>query len=187
MLPVAPHVEHAIPPYDMDAFLIEAELLLEWYLPRLGIVVTDDARADFYGHWRDALKPLLDAPLTWTLRDFHSPNLLWLPGRTEIARLGVLDFQDAETAKQVRSIAHQFREAAARAPVLFDNVRLFDADKGVFIDNQAVLSVDGKVKDQRVRHFGADPASGSPGTGTPPPGAAPRSPAPEVGSCVWPL
>ena len=26
----------AIPPYDLDAFLIEAELLLDWYLPRIG-------------------------------------------------------------------------------------------------------------------------------------------------------
>jgi aminoglycoside/choline kinase family phosphotransferase len=29
------------------------------------------------------------------LRDFHSPNLLWLPQRSETARLGLLDFQDA--------------------------------------------------------------------------------------------
>jgi hypothetical protein len=29
------------------------------------------------------------------LRDFHSPNLLWLPEREGIARVGLLDFQDA--------------------------------------------------------------------------------------------
>ena len=29
------------------------------------------------------------------LRDYHSPNLLWLPQRDDIARIGVLDFQDA--------------------------------------------------------------------------------------------
>ena len=28
---------YRIPAYDMDAFLIEAELLLDWYLPRFGI------------------------------------------------------------------------------------------------------------------------------------------------------
>ena len=55
------------------------------------------------------------------------------------------DFQDVETAKAVRDIAHRFRNAAARAPVLFDNVRLFDADKGVFLENQAVLAQDGKI------------------------------------------
>ena len=29
------------------------------------------------------------------LRDYHSPNLLWLPEREGIARVGVIDFQDA--------------------------------------------------------------------------------------------
>ena len=55
------------------------------------------------------------------------------------------DFQDVETAKAVRDIAHRFRKAEARAPVLFDNVRLFDAEKGVFVENQAVLAQDGKI------------------------------------------
>ena len=32
-LPVAPGVDHRLPPYDLDAFLIEAELLIDWYLP----------------------------------------------------------------------------------------------------------------------------------------------------------
>jgi len=56
------------------------------------------------------------------------------------------DFQDAETAKAVRAIAHRFRDPTLKAPVLFDNVRLFDADKGVFVDNQAVLAGDGTIK-----------------------------------------
>ena len=58
----------------------------------------------------------------------------------------MLDFQDAETAKAVRDIARRFRSAEAHGPVLFDNVRLFDADKGVFLENQAVLAGDGKIK-----------------------------------------
>jgi imidazolonepropionase-like amidohydrolase len=56
------------------------------------------------------------------------------------------DFQDVETAKAVKAIAHQFRNATAHEPVLFDNVRLFDAEKGVFLENQAVLAGDGKIK-----------------------------------------
>ena len=40
-IPVAPHVVHSLPPYDIDAYLIEVELLLDWYLPRLGVTVTD--------------------------------------------------------------------------------------------------------------------------------------------------
>ena len=33
VLPVAPQVDYRLPPYDADAFLIEAELLPDWYLP----------------------------------------------------------------------------------------------------------------------------------------------------------
>ena len=96
VLPVAPHVEYRIPPYDMDAFLIEAELLLDWYLPRLRRARHGRRRAPtFQRLWREALQPAIDSPPTWVLRDFHSPNLLWLPERSELARLGMLDFQDA--------------------------------------------------------------------------------------------
>ena len=55
------------------------------------------------------------------------------------------DLQEATTATEVRSIARRFLTAGAKAPVLFDHVRLFDADKGVFLENQAVLAKDGKI------------------------------------------
>ena len=53
--------------------------------------------------------------------------------------------QEAATAAEVKAIARQFLTAEAKAPVLFDNVRLFDADKGAFVENQAVLLRDGKI------------------------------------------
>lgn len=55
------------------------------------------------------------------------------------------DAQDQATADEVKAIARRFLTAEAKAPVLFDNVRLFDADKGVFLDNRAVLAADGKI------------------------------------------
>ena len=55
------------------------------------------------------------------------------------------DFQDTITAETVKGIAKQFLTADARAPVLFDHVRLFDADKGVFLTHQAVLASGGKI------------------------------------------
>ena len=54
--------------------------------------------------------------------------------------------QDSATADAVKTIAHQFRNPEARKPVLFDHVQLFDADKGRFISDQAVLAVDGKIR-----------------------------------------
>jgi hypothetical protein len=94
-LPVAPGVDHRLPPYDIDAFLIEAELLLDWYVSHRGGAVSGAARSEFTALWREALSHAYDSPATWVLRDYHSPNLLWLPDREGLARVGLLDFQDA--------------------------------------------------------------------------------------------
>lgn len=95
-LPVAPRLEHKLPPYDMGAFLIEAELLLDWYLPYRGAgPLTPAERETFLALWQQALADTVSAPATWVLRDFHSPNLMWLDEREGIERIGLLDFQDA--------------------------------------------------------------------------------------------
>jgi tRNA threonylcarbamoyl adenosine modification protein YjeE len=95
-LPVAPRIEYAIPRYDLDAFLIEAELLVDWYLPhRKSGQIDATAREIFRALWRDALMEPLSHSLTWVLRDYHSPNLLWLEHREGLQRVGLLDFQDA--------------------------------------------------------------------------------------------
>lgn len=41
----------------------------------------------------DALLSHADGPRVLILRDFHAENLLWLPGRDGLARVGLLDFQ----------------------------------------------------------------------------------------------
>ena len=115
-LPVAPHVEYKIPSYDIDAFLIEAELLLDWYLPRLGAPVIEEARAAFQALWREALQPALDSPATWVLRDVHSPNLLWLSQRNELKRVGLLDFQDALMGPAAYDLASLLQDARVDVP-----------------------------------------------------------------------
>jgi N-acetylmuramate 1-kinase len=111
VLQVAPQIQHRIPYYDMNAFLIEVELLLDWYLPRLGAQLAETERESFRALWRELLQPAIDAPPTWVLRDFHSPNLLWLPKRSDIARLGVLDFQDAVIGPAAYDLASLLQDA----------------------------------------------------------------------------
>ncbi len=111
VLPVAPRVEHHMPYYDMNAFLIEAELLLDWFLPRLNTTMPESERNSFRALWRELLQPAIDAPPTWVLRDFHSPNLLWLPRRSEIARIGILDFQDALMGPPAYDLASLLQDA----------------------------------------------------------------------------
>lgn len=112
VLPVSPRIEHKIPPYDLDAFLIELELMLDWYLPHRGIKsFTTPMREYFTGLWRPALAEAVAAPATWVLRDFHSPNLLWLAEREGVARVGLLDFQDAMMGPAAYDVASLLMDA----------------------------------------------------------------------------
>jgi tRNA threonylcarbamoyl adenosine modification protein YjeE len=120
MLPVAPHVVHRLPRYDIGAYLIEVELLLDWYLPRHGKTVTDEMRMDYGALWRDALAVAIDAEPTWVLRDFHSPNLLWLPERRDVGRIGLLDFQDAVLGPAAYDLASLLQDARVDVPELLE-------------------------------------------------------------------
>src|SRR5262249_4308028 len=94
-LSVTAALDYRLPRYDIGALLIEAELLLDWYLVKAGAAVDEATRAAFVALWQTALAPAVEAPASWVLRDYHSPNLLWLPKREGIARIGLVDFQDA--------------------------------------------------------------------------------------------
>jgi aminoglycoside/choline kinase family phosphotransferase len=124
-LPVAPGVVYRLPRYDMEAFLIEAELLLDWYLPSRSVAVSDAIRAACVGLWREALAPVIETDLTWALRDYHSPNLLWLPARNGVARLGLLDFQDAQIGPAAYDLASLLQDARVSVPEAMESA-LFD-------------------------------------------------------------
>jgi len=115
-LPVTSELVYRLPPYDLEAFLIEAELLLDWHLVRTGAPATAPARAAFIRLWREALLPAVAAPMTWVLRDYHSPNLLWLNQRDDIARIGLLDFQDALVGPAAYDIASLLQDARVDVP-----------------------------------------------------------------------
>jgi N-acetylmuramate 1-kinase len=115
-LRVAPHLDYHLPHYDMDAFLIEVELLLDWYLGSANAAATHAARKEFTVLWRQALEPAINAPATWVLRDYHSPNLLWLAEREDVARIGVLDFQDALIGPAAYDVASLLQDARVDVP-----------------------------------------------------------------------
>lgn len=108
-LEAAPGVVHKVPPFDRDAMMIEAELLVDWYVPAVtGKPATDELRDGYRREW-DALFARLDGrEITLMLRDFHSPNIIWRGERQGHDRLGIVDFQDAlvgPTAYDVASLA----------------------------------------------------------------------------------
>ena len=120
IVPVEPGVDYQLPHYDIEAFLIEAELLLDWYLPKLGVKINDIKRNAFRSHWQELLLPLTRGAQTWVVRDFHSPNLLWLPEREGVARVGLLDFQDAVMGPAAYDLASLLQDARVDVPEMME-------------------------------------------------------------------
>ncbi len=111
-VPVGDGHEHVLPRYDAEALLFEVELMPEWYAPAIrNTHLPPDARREFQALWGDALKDLLTERTTWTLRDYHSPNLIWLPEREGLERVGVIDFQDAVMGHPAYDVASLLQDA----------------------------------------------------------------------------
>jgi len=116
-LPLAPQITFAIPLYDVDAMLVEVGLMLEWYLPDRGAEPTADLKAQFVTTWRNLLEAkAASAPITWALRDFHSPNIIWLGERADIARVGIIDFQDAVLGPATYDLVSLLQDARIDVP-----------------------------------------------------------------------
>jgi N-acetylmuramate 1-kinase len=86
----------AVPAYDDERLLAEAQLLIDWYAPAvLGRPLGDAAVREYGALWRAAFPLARRVPDTLVLRDFHVDNLMRLPARAGVGACGLLDFQDA--------------------------------------------------------------------------------------------
>ncbi|NOJ39586.1 tRNA (adenosine(37)-N6)-threonylcarbamoyltransferase complex ATPase subunit type 1 TsaE [Bradyrhizobium australiense] len=140
--PLTPHGAYQIPVYDIDGWLVEISLMLEWYLPDRGAEVRQERRDEFVAMWRTLLEKPAAAPRTWVMRDFHSPNIIWLGDRTGILRVGIIDFQDA-----------------VLGPAAYDLVSLLQ-DARIDVPEQLELSLLTRyIKARRVADSQFDPAS----------------------------
>ena len=85
----------ATPPYNETMLLGEVSLFVDWYLPGVAVKLAPAVRRSFVELWRQALRRYANVFDVLVLRDYHADNLMWLAGREGLARLGLLDFQDA--------------------------------------------------------------------------------------------
>ncbi|MBI3701311.1 MAG: tRNA (adenosine(37)-N6)-threonylcarbamoyltransferase complex ATPase subunit type 1 TsaE [Afipia sp.] len=116
VLPVAPHIKHRVPLFDNAAMMTEVGLVMEWYLPDKGVKITSNLHAEFLLAWNELFTKLAAAPRTWVLRDFHSPNLIWLDRRLDTARVGVIDFQDAVIGPTAYDLVSLLQDARIDVP-----------------------------------------------------------------------
>lgn len=98
--------------YDQLALMAETDLLTEWFMPlALGRKAADDEIAQHRALWRAALAGIAGSRRVFVHRDYHAQNLLWLPQRHTIARVGLIDFQDAVAGSQAYDLISLIEDA----------------------------------------------------------------------------
>lgn len=115
-----------LPRRDRAAFEIEIDVLLDWLWPELkGGPAPASVRAEFRRLWAPVIDRLLALPGGWFLRDYHSPNLVWMPERKGLARVGILDFQDALNEHFAFDLVSLLQDARVDVPEALER-ELFD-------------------------------------------------------------
>ena len=98
-------VSAGTPSMDAAYLATEIRLFAEWWPPDGNAKAAPNKPTQLTVHadawvaaWRDAYELALKPPKGLALRDFHAANLMWLPARQGLGRVGLLDFQDAVAA-----------------------------------------------------------------------------------------
>ncbi len=82
--------------YDYSLLMQEARLLVDWYLPNVGFSGNiKEAAEEYIEIWKELLSGANLEEKVPVMRDYHADNLMWLPERNGVERVGLLDFQDA--------------------------------------------------------------------------------------------
>lgn len=108
----APSASWPVTTYDDLALRTYTELFLEWWPKYAGLPdFPDEAVAE----WEALAAPIRArgeaGASVFAHRDYHAENLLWLPERSGLARVGLLDFQDAVRAHPVWDLLHLLQDA----------------------------------------------------------------------------
>lgn len=106
--------------YDRGVYEIETTLLPDWYWPLTkGGSIPKDVRTDFEAAWSPVLDQLMGDPnKVIVLRDYHSPNLLYMPERDGALhhKVGLIDFQDALVGHPAFDLVSLLQDARLDVP-----------------------------------------------------------------------
>ena len=106
-----------------------------------------ETRDRFIDRFGDLLHQTVQGPKVLILRDYHAENLIWLPDRSDLARVGLLDFQDAvvgHPAYDLVSLLQDIRRdvpARIEMPMIARFIEATGADDHEFRTAYAVLGV----------------------------------------------
>mgnify|MGYP001428723113 CR=1 FL=1 len=129
---------HELPDYDEGALETELGLYLDWWIPHVtGRPATEDERAAFHEAFAPLVADLRAAEQSWTLRDVHSPNLIWQPGERGRRRVGLIDVQDAMVGPAAYDLASLVYDARVDidAALQHDMIAAYAAQRGRSMDD----------------------------------------------------
>jgi tRNA threonylcarbamoyl adenosine modification protein YjeE len=111
-VPVRGGADHRIADYDLEAMMIEVDLLPSWFWPlQKKSMPGDEVKSEFAEIWQSILPGIKPSKPVWTLRDYHSPNLLWLPERQGLRRVGIIDTQDCVMGHPAYDLVSMLQDA----------------------------------------------------------------------------
>ncbi len=113
-----PPAPNDLPAWDAGPMAATATAtLLDWWWPAaFGAPAPDAARRDFAGALADMLRPLAAAAPVFVHRDFFAGNLIWLPDREGVRRIGMLDFQSAARGHPAYDLASLIQDCRRDIP-----------------------------------------------------------------------
>ena len=114
------HLQSAPPPAGLPnqsatAWAEAAALVIDFY--RKAVLGNADGRSEFVPTLTAALIRHADGPRVMILRDYHAENLLWLPERKGLARVGLLDFQLAQMGQPGYDLVSLLQDARRSVPI----------------------------------------------------------------------
>ena len=114
------HLHNAAPPtlttYDATVMTNMAALAFDWYQHGASDAVDIDAKTSFSDAFFRLLDTEISPPSVLIQRDYHAENLLWLPEREGIARVGLLDYQDAQLGHPAYDLVSLLKDARRDVP-----------------------------------------------------------------------
>jgi aminoglycoside/choline kinase family phosphotransferase len=98
--------------YDRLALKVATDTFLEWW-PKFAQIAafSPDVIAEWDALWAPVWLRGEAGASVFCHRDYHAQNLLWLPERMGVARVGLLDFQDALRAHPTWDLTHLLQDA----------------------------------------------------------------------------
>ena len=103
--------------YDEIALQAGADLFIDWFPKFSGQAdISETGRNDWHALWKPIVSASAQEARVFIHRDYHAENLLWLKDREGVARIGMIDFQDALLGSETWDLHSLLQDARRDVP-----------------------------------------------------------------------